>query len=551
MADQVADKHSWLNKHTNGAASTMFTGLKKTFKNGHRTMEDATQTFKDLIHGKWSKLGSDMKKTSKSAMGTVKSYFKTGYNTLNDLTGGRLGDMLDKVKSIGGKIVDYFKNLPHRMADGIKNGWHAIENAFIDLGNGMLSGIGKGVNGVIGGINWILGKIHVPKLKKWKVPQYAAGGDALGLAIVGEKNKHELIKYPDGRIEVSPNKATLYNFKQPVKILGGDKTESLMKSGIIPQFGVGNWLGSAMDFVKGGFSAISKGANSFWNAVTHPSQLLATAVDKFTDLSGLSGTIADMAKGTVTHATKEALNWIKEKLTLADDPGGSGVDRWRPYVVRALYMNDLSTSGSMVSKVLRQISTESGGNPHAVQHGYTDVNTLSGDLAKGLMQTISATFNAYKFPGHGNIFSGFDNMLAALNYAKHRYGSSLSALGKGHGYANGGIVTTEQIATIGEGNRAEAIIPLTNTNRAIQLMYKVLDYLSGNQQDDKQSGNTETNKKLIDFLTEYQERTEKYQGAILLELRKIFTELGKSPVAEVNFKNFMTGAADYSRHKGW
>ncbi|MDF2903016.1 MAG: phage minor tail protein, partial [Bacillus sp. (in: firmicutes)] len=415
-----------------------------------------------------------------------------GYNTLNDLTGGRLGDMLDKVKSIGGKIVDYFKKLPHRMASGIKNGWDAIKQAFVDLGNGMLSGIGKGVNGVIGGINWVLGKVHAPKIKKWDVPQYAKGGSAQGLAIVGEKGKHELIKHPDGRIEVSPNKATLYNFKQPVRILGGDKTESLMKAGIIPQFGVGNWLGSAMDFVKGGFSAISKGANSFWNAVTHPSQLLATAVDKFTDLSGLSGTIADMAKGTVTYATKEALNWIKEKLTLADEPGGSGVERWRPYVIRALSMNDLSTSGSMVSKVLRQIATESGGNPHAVQHGYTDVNTLSGDLAKGLMQTISATFNAYKFSGHGNIFSGFDNLLAALNYAKHRYGPSLSALGKGHGYANGAIVSTEQYAHIAEGNKPEAIIPLTNTNRAIQLMYQVLDYLSGDSSR-SENGNDKNN----------------------------------------------------------
>jgi len=124
------------------------------------------------------------------------------------------------------------------------------------------------------------------------------------------------------------------------------------------------------------------------------------------------------------------------------NPTGSGVTQWTPDVIAALAANGLSTSSDMVAKVLRQIQTESGGNPAAVQHGYVDVNTLSGDLAKGLMQTISATFNAYKFPGHGNIFNGYDNLLAALNYAKHAYGPGLSALGNGHGYASGGIVPT-------------------------------------------------------------------------------------------------------------
>lgn len=71
----------------------------------------------------------------------------------------------------------------------------------------------------------------------------------------------------------------------------------------------------------------------------------------------------------------------------------------------------------MIDRVLRQISSESSGNEKAVQ-GNIDINNITGDLAKGLMQTISSTFNANKFPGHGDIFNGYDNLLAALNYAK-------------------------------------------------------------------------------------------------------------------------------------
>ncbi|MCO7126641.1 tape measure protein [Sporolactobacillus shoreicorticis] len=469
MVKQVSDKHSWLNKHTNGAAATMFSGLKKTYSKGHATLESGTKVFSDIIHGKWSNLGGDIKHFASNAMNFVKSFWRTAYNSLNKLTGGWIG-----------KTVGWFKGLPGKLGSALKNGWHAVESGARYLANGMISGIGKGVNGVIGGIDWILKKVNAPQISHWEVPQFAAAGLAQGLAIVGEKGKHELIKHEDGQIEVSPNKATLYNFKRPVSILGGDKTEQLMKMNIIPQFASGNWFGSAVDFIKGGFSAIANTASGFWNAVTHPAQLLNTAVNKFTDLSGLKGTIADMAKGTVTYATKESLNWFKKQLFTSNNPSGGNIDRWKPYVSRALSMTGLPTSSAYVNAWMKQIQSESGGNPNAVQHGYTDINTLTGDLAKGLLQTISATFNAYKMPGHGDIFNGLDNMLAAMRYAKSRYGKSgmLDVIGHGHGYANGGLVTTEQIARIAEGNKAEMVVPLTNTTKSIQMLRMANDYLA-------------------------------------------------------------------------
>ncbi|WP_270217218.1 tape measure protein [Pediococcus pentosaceus] len=116
------------------------------------------------------------------------------------------------------------------------------------------------------------------------------------------------------------------------------------------------------------------------------------------------------------------------------DPGGAGVQRWKSDVKSALSKLGLSTSASMVNRVLRQINTESSGNPKAM--GGTD--GLADGHAEGLMQVKPGTFRAYHLPGHGNIWNGYDNMLAGLNYAKHRYGSGLSFLGNGHGYANGG-----------------------------------------------------------------------------------------------------------------
>ena len=158
------------------------------------------------------------------------------------------------------------------------------------------------------------------------------------------------------------------------------------------------------------------------------------------------------------------------------NPAGDGVARWRDAVKKALSMNHLSTSDSMVNRVLRQMATESHGDPHARQPGSDPDGDGSGP-ALGLMQTKRGTFEANKFPGHGNLWNGFDNLLAALRYAKAKYGSSLYYLGQGHGYARGGIVSKPELAMVGEGNGPESIIPWdpAQRSRALALMQTTLD----------------------------------------------------------------------------
>lgn len=142
----------------------------------------------------------------------------------------------------------------------------------------------------------------------------------------------------------------------------------------------------------------------------------------------------DIFKGTSDHGSSK-------------NPVGAGVERWRSYVKKALKANGLPTSAAYVNAWMAQINTESGGNPSAIggNDGLADGN------ATGLLQTKPGTFNAYKHQGHGNIMNGYDNMLAAIAYAKTRYGSSmLGVIGHGHGYANGGEVDKPTLAWIGE-----------------------------------------------------------------------------------------------------
>jgi tape measure domain-containing protein len=166
-------------------------------------------------------------------------------------------------------------------------------------------------------------------------------------------------------------------------------------------------------------------------------------------------------------------DWIKKFIMPTQEsaePAGDGVAKWTADVKKALGVLGLSTDSSMVNKVLKQINTESSGNAKAIggNDGLADGN------ATGLMQVKPGTFAAYALSGHNNIMNGYDNILAGLNYAKHRYGDSLSFLGQGHGYANGGLITKNQMIEVGEGDKSEMIIPLDGmkSSRGFELLGK-------------------------------------------------------------------------------
>lgn len=243
-----------------------------------------------------------------------------------------------------------------------------------------------------------------------------------------------------------------------------------------------NAIDIALPGVTGGSPKYTEAANYAFEKFANKIGYVITN-GKVRDRSGQSGQPATGAWEPWPdgdHYDHVHLNGVRDPqgglVSGGDSVGGSGVERWRPYVKRALKMNNLPTSSAYVDAWMRQIQTESGGNPLAIggNDGLADGN------ATGLLQTKPGTFAANAFPGYGNIMSGFDNILAAINYAKKRYGSDiLGVIGRGHGYANGGIVNQHQIAEIAEGNKPEIIIPLDKAkrSRAMQLLAIAQDKL--------------------------------------------------------------------------
>ena len=177
----------------------------------------------------------------------------------------------------------------------------------------------------------------------------------------------------------------------------------------------------------------------------------------------------DMPIGIGEKAAESVVNKAAEFFGASDSgsDGGGNVDRWRGTITQALKMNGLPTSSNYVDAWLRQVQSESGGNPRAVQNGYVDVNT-GGNEAAGLLQVIPSTFAAYRSKDLPNDrLDPLASAYAGINYAKNRYGIAgmLQVIGRGHGYRAGGFTGFGNPAEIaGFVHKGEYVIPAGATS---------------------------------------------------------------------------------------
>ncbi len=439
----------------------------------------AWNLIKNVLHGVWE----IMKPIVKTALDVIADVIKIVTNAIKGNWSGvwngiknLFSDVWNGIKSIGSGAINGLKDIIIGVAKGIDSAWRGIWDGvakfFSGIWDGMKSAAKAGFNGIIdfvnGGIKGINGVVHFFGGKKQTIdliPRLKGGGrmSRSTLALVNDEESptyREAIFRRDGSVELPQERNVLTHLEAGDAVMPAKQTAMLLG---LPQYkgGFGDWLGKAADWV-GDVSGdvgewLADKIDQLEDALKDPLGVLMGLFKK--SKNNAEAIWHDIGEGAGKYVPEQAVDWFKGILDgfkkkfdeSGGNPPGEGAKRWEPYVKKALAANGLPTSDAYVQAWLRQIQSESGGNPKAVQGGYVDINTLTGDLAKGLLQTISATFNAYKFPGHGNIFNGYDNMLAAIHYAKARYGSDmLAVIGHGHGYANGGHVYNKQLAWIAE-----------------------------------------------------------------------------------------------------
>lgn len=185
-----------------------------------------------------------------------------------------------------------------------------------------------------------------------------------------------------------------------------------------------------------------------------------------------------------------------------------------------------------------------------------DSNAKAGTPSAGWFQMIEPTFKANAKPGYNKWRNPLDQAISAIRYIQRKYGGiahvpgivSMRNGGPYQGYANGGIVTSPQLAMIGEGRRPETVIPwdISKRSRAYQLMSATLaqfKHEDGNDVADRRNGKSDEESRefretvvlllqqLVEQKDDKKEKEEHdFMQGVLLLLRQIFN---KSSVADI------------------
>lgn len=197
------------------------------------------------------------------AMTTLRSYNAPMYNNgrawqQNNLNGwnslygsfiarvNQLGnDSINNLRSKNGGFYNAGRFLMQSLIDGINAMGGSLATTMNSVANKMIGGIGKGVNGVIAGVNHVMKEVESDKrLGDWSPPKYAKGTDGHpgGLALINDQKgpvHEEYVQMPDGRGFIAKGKDLLVNLPKGAQVLNASLTKKLKNRLDIPHYANG------------------------------------------------------------------------------------------------------------------------------------------------------------------------------------------------------------------------------------------------------------------------------------------------------------------------
>ncbi|HFQ3679274.1 TPA: phage tail tape measure protein [Enterococcus faecium] len=278
---------------------------------------------KNLLNG-WNSLTGTFIATINSfcnqAMVTLRNYNTPMYNNgrtwqQNNLNGWNslYGSFIARVNQLGNDSINNlrsksggFYNAGTFLLQSLINGMNSLGNSLSttmnNVANTMVGGMGKGVNGVISGVNYVLKEVESSKnIGNWPIPQYAKGTDGHpgGLAMINDQKglvHEEYVQMPDGRGFIAKGRDLLVNLPKGAQVLNASLTKKLKERLNIPHYekGIGN-----LDIV---------------DLLDDEKRMLEFLTSKV-DFSGINEPWLDMTKSGTSLMSKAANTMLQSKLS--------------------------------------------------------------------------------------------------------------------------------------------------------------------------------------------------------------------------------------------
>lgn len=292
VAKTVVDLLNFVVKAANAFAKDhekMINGLKKIFGG-------FTEFLAGVFSGDWKRAFDGIKTMASGFKDTIQDTFER---------------LWKKIKSIFSPVKDFFKGAFEDAYNAVTKIWDGIGKYFKDIANTIIEPIGKVVNGVIGGVNWVLGKLgSKDTISEWVVPQFANGSNGIQKDTFGMVNDQkgatyrELVVPPNGKPFIPKGRNVMLPLQRGTKIMPADETKAFMSA--MPHFanGIGDFFGKAWARAK-------DFTGDILDYVSNPKKIMQIALDKFVDASGWTGVVGNIAGGIVDTVFGSAVNYVK------------------------------------------------------------------------------------------------------------------------------------------------------------------------------------------------------------------------------------------------
>lgn len=325
---------TWFDNTVKNPVTTTFTNLKTNIANAFSNALSTVKTTWNVVTTWFTNtIATPIKTTFNNLKTNIETAFKNAWATASKIWGAVttwFSDLLENVKDLftGKKgikqaIKDAFKDAYSAMT----NIWDAVGSYFKGIANMMIEPIGKAINGVIKGVNWVLSKVGSSKsLSLWTVPAFATGTNGLSKDTLGIVNDQkgstyrEMIVPPNGQAFIPKGRNVMLQMEKGTKIMPANQTKQFMKN-------VPHYEGGIGDFFHGVAESVKSFTGDVADYLTEPSKIMKVAIGKFVNL-GINEPLKSIAQGAVSKVFDSSVGYITK---IFDSMGSAKVEnavRW-------------------------------------------------------------------------------------------------------------------------------------------------------------------------------------------------------------------------------
>lgn len=388
----------------------------------------------NIVSRTTSKVWNGMERIISRTLGVIGKFVRNRFDDMRDA----VDDAMNAIRKIWDGIWD-------AMSDKVKSIWDTIKGVVIDGINAIGSLWNTGADGLEKVAGFFGAKVKIPHMKKLAAGTGGRQGESM-LAMVNDQKGslyREAIFRNTGHVEIPEGRNVITKLQPGDAVMPAKQTARLFD---LPHFagGFGDWFGKALNYASSKIGdladMIDDKLDAVEDALKDPLGTLVKIYTKGTNSAqSMWHNIADDgARNKIPHyAEKWFTNLLKKAEEKLDEIGGNGPVS-ASLIRRAARKMKVDVSAGDIKHIMNVIQHESGGNAHSI-NGW-DSNAAAGHPSKGILQFIDSTFRSYAMPGHTNIWSPYDQLLAMFNDSTWRSDLTLGGWGPtgGRRFANGG-----------------------------------------------------------------------------------------------------------------